>query len=55
MSSVTNLVTFLNEQAYSQYLPIVEELIKSQSKNTHQIEYLYRLTFDNTGIKFQFN
>jgi hypothetical protein len=40
IKDLAKAISTLNEQAYSLYLPIVEDLIKSQSKDSHQIEHL---------------
>jgi hypothetical protein len=37
---IAESISLLNEQAYALYLPMVEELIHSNSKNEHQIEFL---------------
>ncbi len=37
---IAESISLLNEQAYALYLPMVEELIHSNSKDEHQIEFL---------------
>jgi len=37
---IAESISLLNEQAYTLYLPMVEELIHSNSKDEHQIEFL---------------